>query len=183
MTYIPQPWIGYQPDQGPQHLSHLLLALSWPQSADHFLEAFRTTHALADRLRIGIGMGLTGHSELIVFPNFGLFKIITPFHKSSLLTISVDLPTLIPLIGNNGCGPDSPEACYDNVLEIARLAQEHNRPFHFCYAGLTSLVIFPSLEWTLLPIETPTYKLMAQEGNAYIRYLQPIAHAFSSSRQ
>ena len=52
------PWIGHTVRAERVHLSHLLITTGWTGPLHAFLDHFAQTHALADDLKLTVGMQL-----------------------------------------------------------------------------------------------------------------------------
>ena len=166
---LPAGWTGLEVGSKQLHLSHLLIPLGMQGlTIEVLLQRIEETHAICDQERQAMGLNTTGSHELIIHPNRRFVTPVLTLQKQPLETFTLALATsLMPIIGQNGCGPDSPADCLDYVQESLAFAKKWNRPVSHSYASLCDLLIFPDGHWliygdglhssvTLIRPDTPT---------------------------
>lgn len=142
-------WSGLETEWNRLHLSHLFHPLGFPSmTVDELLDRIEATQALCQKEGRSIGLNAPGSHELLMHPNKECVTLLLTFSKQPLSTLTLDMATrLIPIIGNNGCGPDSPAALIEDLTITLHTAILLNRPVSHTYASLCDVLLFPDKHW------------------------------------
>lgn len=158
----------YQYSMGNQvHLSHLLPYLPQFHCLQELVEAIHATHALVRTHDYqSMGLGSPGPYELMVKGGTYYASLHLLWHGRPLGEWTLDSATsLLSFVGHNGCGPDSAEDLYADLLEIYAIAQHLQRPVGLQYASLSELIIQPSGMWHLVSAHSTSLRLLTNEDD------------------
>ena len=145
----PNIWVGLETPYSRCHLSHYLLPLGIT-SVDDLLRRIDTAQALGKDDRLTLGINAPGSHELLVHPNHRCVTLVATPHRRPLAELTKDSAiTSMPLIGQNGCGPDSVEEFWQDIQDTLKLSTSLQHPISFGYASLFDLLIFPDHRWML----------------------------------
>lgn len=147
---------------GQQHISHLLPVIAWEHGWEALVEAMEAVWEISSQRTKSIALGGSGPYDLLLMPRQPLFQIFPNIDQGRRVGDfdAAGAADLIPLIGNNGCGPDQPEDLLEEFAWALALAKEIGRPVTIGgHCGLYEPLIKPDGSWLLLP-EIPTRELV-----------------------
>ena len=134
-----------------EHLSHLAFPLAWPHGWEALAEAIDAVGAIAARRHESVALGGSGPYDILLHPA-GSFALFPNIDQGRGWPDAAMCATLIPLIGNNGCGPNDEAELIAEFAEALRDARELGRPVLIGgHAGLYSPLVKPCGAWLLLP--------------------------------
>jgi hypothetical protein len=152
------------PRYGQTHLSHLCHALGWAHGWEALAEAIEAIHKVAQAEEVSVCFGGRGPYDLMVhpatWPGRILFAVIPniDFRGHVAEVGSLAAAGLLPLVGNNGCGPDRAEDLVQEFADTLERTRRLGRPIAIGgHAGLYDPVIRPDGAWCLIDGLRPSY--------------------------
>lgn len=144
-------WTGLETEWNRLHLSHLFLPLGFPtMTVEELLRRIDETHALGAPDHLTLGLNAPGSHELLIHPNKDYVTLLLTFQKRPCSELTHEMAQrVMPIIGNNGCGPDSPAALLTDLDVTRHIATTLQRPVSHSYASLCDLLLFPDGQWLI----------------------------------
>lgn len=144
-------WTGLETEWNRLHLSHLFLPLGFPSmTVEELLRRIDETHALGAPDHLTLGLNALGSHELLIHPNKDFVTLVLTFQKQPFSALTLEIASrLMPIIGNNGCGPDSPAALLTDLEVTRHIATVLQRPVSHTYASLCDVLLFPDGQWLI----------------------------------
>lgn len=148
-TTLSSGWTGLEIEWGRLHLSHLIIPLGLDGlSVPELLEQIDATHRLVNTHQTSLGLNTPGSFEMIVHDNQDYVTVVYTLHRLPAAQFSLTMAeSLMPVLGNNGCGPDSPQDLLNDFHTCLKLASTIQRPVSHGYASLCDLLVFPDGTW------------------------------------
>jgi hypothetical protein len=149
-------------DNSKTHLSHLLHPLRWPGKAEDLAATMDRVFDLTGHFTMAFGLGAPGPYDLLLMPNRNHFSIYPNIEQHRRVG-DVDArlaASFIPLIGDNGCGPDDPEQIVDDLNQALAAATRFDLPVCATgYGGLYEVIVKPDASWLMIPAYAKTLEL------------------------
>ena len=160
---------------GRRHIGQLALELAWPHGTEALLEAMERVRRIAfdrvasDRSACAVALGGSGPYDMIISPgwedraSFRVFPNLDQGRRVDALDLAA-AKALIPLVGDNGMGPDGPEDVIEDIRAGLAVAQELGRPVTACgWCGLYEVVVKPDGSYLLAPMNGDSYEMIDAE--------------------
>ncbi len=150
-------WSGLVTKQAHIHLSHFLLPLGLSHlTVDELLNRIDQTYTLGSQAphlinsdgHLTLGLNAPGNHELLVHPNKDCVTLVPTFYVQSFEHFTpAYAQQILPLIGDNSCGPDSAQELMADLQQACCDAALLDHPIALSYASLFDLLIFPQGRW------------------------------------